>query len=560
MSNISKLADLASGLGSGTPSLENLSVDLPLTIKDGATQYGSLFMNSNALDLQANSNSTAGLRLGSTIAQPVVIYTNGTERVRVDSSGNVGIGTNNPDRRLVVSGGASNDAYLKLVSTSTSSSIASGILFRSGSSTSDATNMIRVNGDANNMQFYVNDAERVRIDYNGNVGIGTNSPTNNYRLTLAGDGVSKVGGLTLKNGSTTLYIGTPTATDTSNIELWAPQTGYMRFATNNTERLRITSDGSIGFGTSNLYRKFRFYTNSTGSTSNVVQVGGYQAAFEVMNEASNQNWYFGVNDADSNKLYIGRGSNAAQGVTPALTISTANFLGVGTSSPANLLHIEGADALFRLVNTTASATTFYGNDNTGTYQRSFGGNSHRFLRADGTETLRMDANGRVCINTSYGYARMSVAGAVAVANLEYDQTGSEVRTGLSPTESGTIFFTSSAGGTLSVGDTIYIKFEATNWKAFIIEATYASTSGMSRITAGGYVNGSPITGPTVDKLDPNGIFSSAVLEQNPSNDQSVWLKLTVNNGGIHPMLSVRLSIGGGEGIPRVNRTSVVWNS
>src|SRR3954453_23230515 len=55
-------------------------------------------------DLSGNSNASVNSKLGTTNSIPLGIFTNNAERIHVDASGNVGIGTSNPADKLHVEG------------------------------------------------------------------------------------------------------------------------------------------------------------------------------------------------------------------------------------------------------------------------------------------------------------------------------------------------------------------------------------------------------------------------------------------------------------------------
>jgi hypothetical protein len=88
--------------------------------------------------------------------------------------------------------------------------------------------------------------QAMTLDASGNLGVGATSPGASHRLTIQGVGTSgnPMGGIIFRQGSTdTMYIGSVSTDNNTDVEIFNPRNGYLRFATNNTERGRFTAGG-----------------------------------------------------------------------------------------------------------------------------------------------------------------------------------------------------------------------------------------------------------------------------------------------------------------------------
>jgi hypothetical protein len=166
---------------------------------------------------------------------------NGSERMRIDNSGNVGIGTTSPATLLHVENSGGNGSMQLISSTSGTSFINMG-----DTSDADAGQLSYINND-NAMAFTVNASEAMRIDSNGNVGIGDTSPESNTNFTaLTVTSTSGTGGgqVYVQSSSVNSVFGADNTSDPKSI-LQTVTNHPLVLGTNNTERMRINDDGSL---------------------------------------------------------------------------------------------------------------------------------------------------------------------------------------------------------------------------------------------------------------------------------------------------------------------------
>jgi hypothetical protein len=164
------------------------------TFNTDSTQYARV-------DLDYDTRGSVGLLIDS--GYPITldyssgrfaIQKNGSEKMRIDSDGNVGIGTTDPQGLLEVQGAA---PYIYITDTTETDS---GIIFRDLQAGMSQAAAIKFNSSNNKLQFYNNDAAAVRmtIDTAGNVGMGTTGPDQKLHVNS--------GRILVSNTSTPIYI------------------------------------------------------------------------------------------------------------------------------------------------------------------------------------------------------------------------------------------------------------------------------------------------------------------------------------------------------------------
>jgi hypothetical protein len=356
----------AVGIGQTTP-------DYQLSIGDGTGTLQTLNIKSTdasqtRIFFSDASNNAQGRFTYDHSNDSLQIATNDIERMRIDSSGNVGIGTTSPARKVQIQD-TSSTVYLSLVGPTNAGA---GIMF--GDSDDETVGRVTYDNSNNGMQFWTNDSERMRIDSSGNVGIGTSSPA--AALHVSGDSIAN-----------TFKLIANTSVSGSDATIFRPADNTMAFSTNGGERMRIDSSGNV----------------LVGGTSSV-----YNAANRVsleVNGATNSILALNAGGAAGSYLYHSTGSNLdlfntqngwlrfATNDTERMRIDASGNVGIGTSSPSNALDItrpSGTKTAIRLLQTG------YESWEVGIPAS----NTALTFANSGSERMRIDSSGNLLVGTT----------------------------------------------------------------------------------------------------------------------------------------------------------------
>ena len=157
-----------------------------------------------------------------------------TEAMRIDGSGNVGIGTTSPNRLLHLQ--STGDAVMQITSAD-----GSGAYIDLGD-VSDVDGGRIVYDSGSNLLFNTASTEKVRITSAGNVGIGTASP--GVKLDVAGQ-ARTTNGMLVNNGTTAGFF----TTDSDNVNFGSSTSGKgLKLFSANAEKMRIDSSGHVLIG------------------------------------------------------------------------------------------------------------------------------------------------------------------------------------------------------------------------------------------------------------------------------------------------------------------------
>ena len=319
------------GIGTASPAhkLDVASGDI------GLDSGRALYLGSDSNVYINSTSSTRAMRF----------YTNNTERLRIDSSGNVGIGATNPSVALEVNGTVKADTHF----TSSDSNVT---LSTSGT---DGAVRLRPNGISS-------ENGQVIIDSSGNVGIGTTSPAK--KLTVYESTASTASSLFHNNQGIVELRLAPSAypNDIGSTARWSAIQAIngglgnptsLAFLTNTlsadpTERMRIDSSGNVGIGTDSPVAK--------------LEVSGGIVNYPIVVRSSDQ--YAGIAFADNTTstdahvaIYAdGNALGFEAGNAERMRIDSSGKVGIGTTNPTEILDIDGDSIRLRQSQTPASAT------------------------------------------------------------------------------------------------------------------------------------------------------------------------------------------------------------
>ncbi len=303
--------------------------------------------------------------------------------------------------------------------------------------------------NATPLTFYTNNVNRMYITTGGNVGIGTTSPSE--KLSVYGNIKidSNNEASLLKVYDSGVFLGAVgkgnyavSGADYTGISMGSQ--GAMSFASGGTtERMRITSAGKVGIGTTNPTQYSSLFpaqlaVNASSTVDGIFSTTDNSSAAELVLFKKNPSNDFGSlliqhSGSVGRAIELNYGVNMSTGIggTTSYFVNTngsgyyAGNVGIGTTNPSAKLEILGSDDQI-ILNTAGTYSSIYFRNNGTNVGQLFSTNAATYLTTIGSRILYLGGGNAVSqmtldgtnvgINTSSPAAKLDIKGDLIVSS------------------------------------------------------------------------------------------------------------------------------------------------
>ncbi len=540
-----------------------------LSVSGDASVTGSLFLASstplattnrlynNASSLYWNGALVAGATVGNWTLSGGNVYR---------ATGNVGVGTTSPASKLYVTSDYQNAAFTPTGSKNKGIALDTGLAAGNGTYAhlgltfnmdAGANQFSGIYGIHNNssqteLAFVTTGTEKVRIDTNGNVGIGTTAP--NQKLEVSGNalvtgylrvgansgGSGVAGDIVARRSSNTgaYYFG-----DSSSNYLYFDGTNY-QFG---NAGLYVKTDGNVGIGTSAPQEKLQIFKDGTPAEGSF--------GLSILSASLDSELALGAS-ASGDYSYIQSFSDGVSWTNRPLTLQpNGGNVGIGTTAPGNLLTINQA------ANTTDGTNASYGFmlRNQTVDNLSFGSDaSYNYIQSWASKPLKINSQGNnTLLNPTSGNVGIGTTGPIHKLGFGYDASGEYISfdgvgyvpyvgLGYDPTADGLVFRRNYGGADLNTDDMFISRNTGNVGIGTTSPWSYADTDNLTIGTASGS-NGVTIAGATRSNI----FFSdgasqyAGIISYLHSTDS---LQITTGGDGYGSVRGININSSGNVGI------------
>ena len=433
----------------GDVTIQNSSPQITLLDTTNNTDALIYSDDNGSINISADENNEQG-------SSAIKLYIDGGEKARLDSSGLLGLGTSSPDAILHIQSASATGALLNLETTHTGGipiynmkgAHSAQLRYQDENGNNQSRIDFNDGGDFNFIKA-TDGTSHLKITSAGDVGIGESSPSNKLVVKDSGSPTIEINGQGRAN-SLTLGV------TASESKLFENSNNALAFGTNNSERMRISSDGNVGISTDTPDGKLDvagnvFLANYSGTGENMTILA--QNDFGQMRAGIRSGVpYIGSITSLDFALYTGN--------TERMRITSGGNVGIGESSPDEKLSVNGNIFLqgnddYIAFNTSASSGHPKIKMNSDA--------DFSFLNTAGTNLLHIENGGNVGISTDLPSTKLDVNSGISsssanVISISQNTTGAikqavafgvAIQNGGEATNASDLFISTASGGSLS---------------------------------------------------------------------------------------------------------------